>query len=189
MVRLQSILSKQILATTIALTTSNVLAIDCNSNIPESTPVSRFVINGDGTVSDYRTGLIWKRCREGRFTGSVGGVCESGIDSVKNWQAAFSAVNDANSSEFAGASNWRLPNVKELMTLVEHQCRDPAINTNIFPFVLISTVSRYWTSTPYANKKEDAWVVDFKDGITGHSNKNSDPKAWRFVRLVRDGNQ
>lgn len=44
----------------------------CNSNIPESTPTSRFTDNGNGTVTDTKTGIMWKRCAEGQiWTGST----------------------------------------------------------------------------------------------------------------------
>ena len=72
---------------------------------------SRYQDNGDGTITDLETNLMWAKC-SGGLEYDVG-VCQ-GISSAVNWQVALEAAGD---SDLAGYDNWRLPNVKELQTL------------------------------------------------------------------------
>jgi hypothetical protein len=114
----------------------------CNPRIRFSTPTGRFADNGDGTVTDHLTGLTWQRCPVG-FTLSDGGTpgwaqddrCVPGAGDVTfAWQAALqgtAALNQAGGA--AGHTDWRLPNVKELASIVETRCVSPSINDAIFP--------------------------------------------------------
>src|SRR5690606_30025558 len=82
--------------------------------------------NGDGTVTDDRTGLMWKACVEG-----LGGTdCATGAASLLDWGAALGA---AESSTFAGYDDWRLPNVRELRSLAALDRASPAIDETLFP--------------------------------------------------------
>lgn len=139
-------------------------AQSCNDSIRQSTFSAQFLINND-EVRDIRTNLVWKRCSVGKvWTGSS---C-SGTATSLTWQQALAA----------GSDDWRLPNIKELLSIVEVSCASPAINTTIFP----STSNLFfWTSSPYANNNQ-VWTVLFEDGNDEGGNK-SDGGA---VRLVRD---
>jgi hypothetical protein len=159
---------------TAALAGLSAQAQTCNSNIPEATPASQFVIDAQkGIVLDKATGLMWKRCAEGRS----GADCSSGSVATYNWgQALVQAANSA----YAGYSDWRLPNLKELASLVEERCYGPAINLTVFP----GTASDgYWAASPYANVPVYAWNVAFDGGYSGYD--------YRYyglaVRLVRSG--
>ncbi|HFB66947.1 MAG TPA: DUF1566 domain-containing protein [Aeromonadales bacterium] len=109
----------------------------CNTAIPESTPDSRFTINGD-TVTDNLTGLIWMRCSVGK---SWDGSTCTGTATLVNWKTA---LETAENFVFAGADNWRLPNIKELTSIMEFSCSAPALNENIFPG---NTASIYYSSS------------------------------------------
>lgn len=156
------------------LTSTAVQTQTCHSYWPKaSTPVSRFTNNNDGTITDNITGLIWKRCSEGLS----GTLCESGSATTFTWQ---DALKFAKSSTFAGKNDWRLPNIKELATIVERQCTMPAINEIVFP--LTPTMS-FWSSTPYDANANFAWNIYFPYGISDGNNKE-----YKFyVRLVRGG--
>ena len=78
------------------------------SSIPATAPASRFTDNGDGTVTDKVTALQWKRCSEGQTWS--GGTC-TGSATVGGWQWALQRADVAS---YAGRSDWRLPNIKEL---------------------------------------------------------------------------
>jgi hypothetical protein len=117
---------------------------------------------------------MWKRCAEGRAW--IGGTC-TGSDSALSWQNALAA---AANSTFAGYSDWRLPNIKELQSIVESCGSDPAINTTIFP---ATPVSRFWSASSYGPDPTDAWCVGFGFGLVYPSDK---PGGNR-VRLVRGG--
>ncbi len=147
--------------------------------IPASTPDSQLIDNGDGTVTDIKTGLMWKKCLEG-----VGGaLCGTGSPSSFTWQTALEQPNVVNSgSGFAGYHDWRLPNIKELLSLVEEQCFYPAINLNRFPNT--TDVSVVWSGSPYASDSNLAWLVLFNYGYSLDGNRNDSINA----RLVRGGN-
>ncbi len=149
--------------------------------IPASNPDSVYVDHGDGTASDTRSGLMWKRCAEGQTWN--GATCTGSSAGTVNWNAALS---QAVSSGFAGHSDWRLPNIKELRSLVE-ECRvKPSINDAIFP----ATPSAYfWSASPNAVNSSYAWYLSFdygsvnSDGIRILGNYHVDGR----VRLVRGG--
>ena len=146
-------------------------------SIPASTPNSQLQDNGDGTITDTKTGLIWKRCLEGQS----GSDCASGSAEAFTWQQALQRAQTVNSSGgFAGASDWRLPTIKELSSLVEHQCVDPAINLTRFP-----NASNHWlwSSSAEAGGTVRAWVVNFNYGYTYLNYENGDYR----LRLVRSG--
>lgn len=149
----------------------------CRSSVLPDTPTSRFSINADGTVSDLQTGLMWRRCAEGMS----GDACQAGSPVAKTW---IEALNTAQASTFAGYTDWRVPNVKELHSLVENRCMRPAVNTEVFPRF---TASYFWTSTPHAAYSDRAWYVGFEYGSDNHAYTNGGMTkvTGAFVLLVR----
>ena len=146
-------------------------------SILATTPTNRFTINNDGTVSDTKTGLIWKRCSEGQS----GVDCRMGAAATYTWQGALQQAQSVNNNGgFAGYKNWRLPNMKELDSIVEKQCNSPSINLIIFPK---SQSDLYWSSSPYAGYSGYAWSIYFGNGggLADYSYKDN----YGFVRLVR----
>ncbi len=145
----------------------------CNATIPADAPNSRYTVR-TSTVLDKQTGLIWMRCALGQTWDGAG--C-TGSPTTMVWQTA---LQTAESTNFAGKNDWRLPNKKELESLVELRCSLPAINTFIFPN---ATSDVLWSSSPRTYYSSDAWIVDFS-----HGNDNSDYKSSVLaVRLVRAG--
>ena len=156
---------------TAAMTTAS--AQSCYDDIEATAPDSRYRDNGDGTVTDRVTNLIWKQCAEGLS----GTACESGRALRLEWSAALDWAAEA---QFAGSARWRVPNLKELESLVDERCDDPSINSRFFP----NTPSwLFWSSSPHADYSNGAWYVDFDDGYVGSSSKY----LQADVRLVRDG--
>lgn len=148
-------------------------------SIPASTPDSQLVDNGNGTVTDSKTGLMWKKCLEGL----AGNSCESGTAGSFTWQKALQQPNAVNDSGgFAGYIDWRLPNIKELISIVEEQCYDPAINLNRFPNTPSSV---FWSGTSLVGSTTPGWTwsVSFNNGHSSYSNRSSS----LAVRLVRGG--
>ena len=80
----------------------------------------------DGTVTDGVTGLMWKQCPEGL----EGSDCSVGAAGLLIWGGSMKRARD---SEFAGYTDWRLPNMKELLSIVAFDQSSPAINTTVFP--------------------------------------------------------
>jgi hypothetical protein len=145
----------------------------CSVSISQSTPTSAFMLNGDGTVVHLDTGLMWKRCPEGNTWD--GSAC-AGTAGAFTWQAA---LQTAAASNFAGYSDWRLPNIKELKSIVEERCANPSINALVFP----NTPAVYfWSSSPFPTYPSFR-IVSF---TAGQDSQNLDFENYR-VRLVRGG--
>ena len=150
---------------TLLIAIQSAQAQTCKDSIEQSAPDARYTVQSGGLeVLDELTQLIWKRCPEGLS----GDDCSTGTASTYMWSNAL-ALSD---------STWRLPNIKELASLVETACYDPTINLTIFP----NTPSNgFWSSSPYARYSSLAWVVDFGIGDDYTYPKGND----RYVRLVR----
>lgn len=148
-------------------------------NLPETTPATDFTINPDGTVLHKTTGLIWMRCALGQTW--TGATC-AGAPVSHDWQAALIAAADFNAADgHAGFKDWRLPNIKELDSLVELQCVRPSLNAGVFP---ATPDCRFWTSTPgFRSQKEAGLYVNFMHGYTDDQRAED---AYH-VRLVRGG--
>jgi len=131
------------------------------ASITATAPDARYTDNGDATVTDKWTGLMWKQCAEGLS----GAACVTGPASTFTWANALlqpGVVNGA--SGFAGHTDWRLPNIKELHSILEFQCFAPARNVTIFPDVSISR--DYWSSTPSATSANSNMPYTLND-LTG----------------------
>ena len=175
MSRFRQIILNTLIATILFSASPFLHAQTCVSQIPATTPTSRFFINSNGTVTDNLTGLVWKRCLEG-----VSGLdCNIGAPIGLNWEQA---LQHAANASFAGISDWRFPNIKELASIVEQQCFEPAINLAVFPAQPTSLV---WSSSPDA-EEVNAWFVNFGNGNTGSISFRN---TKRLVRLVRDNHQ
>lgn len=147
-----------------------------SASISASTPDSQFIDNNDGTVTDSKTGLMWKKCLQGLD----GDNCENGSPSAFTWQAALQQPETVNAGGFAGYTDWRLPNIRELISIVEEQCYKPSINLNRFPNTPILGA---WSSSPDSNNDRQAWLVLFDYGKSAPVERSNS----RTVRLVRGG--
>lgn len=117
----------------------------CKDTIVASTPSQRFTILGDGAeVKDNNTGLIWQRCSIGQVWQQDTQGC-MGEAKEFNWQQALVATSQI-------GNGYRLPNIKELYSIVEVQCSDPAINLRIFPNTNVYAGDRHWSSS-FSNAK------------------------------------
>lgn len=153
------------------LMTSLVQAQTCPDNIKRVAPDTRYTIQAGGEeVLDKQTQLIWKRCAEGLS----GSDCNTGEAGIYTWELALALADNT----------WRLPDIKELASLVETACYYPTINSTFFPntrnglFWSSSSVSV--TSSHYAKL---AWQIIFSYGFQVATYKSENA----YVRLVRNG--
>ncbi|SEH08195.1 Lcl domain-containing protein [Candidatus Venteria ishoeyi] len=149
----------------------------CDTSIPATTPTSDFSIHTDGTATHQRTELMWDRC----IWGQSGEQCELGSASTHTWEDAQQQAVIANTQNYKGYNDWRVPTKRELASIVEHQCYQSAINETVFPAT--SSSLGFWSSSPNANDSNYAWYVFFGDG----SVNNSYEYGTLRVRLVRGG--
>ncbi|CAK0773005.1 hypothetical protein CCP4SC76_5670002 [Gammaproteobacteria bacterium] len=90
------------------------------------------------------------------------------------------ALTAAKNSRLGGYSDWRLPNAKELQSIVDYSVYTPSINSAIFPN---TPSSNFWSSAPFADLSGSAWYVDFYDGYVDYYYRSS----ALAVRLARGG--
>lgn len=147
-------------------------------SMPFATFAAPFTVSTDvQEVIDVKTGLIWQRCAAGMMVS--GGTC-TGTPNGFTHQAALSyASTQASSTGVA----WRLPNVKELSSIVDKSRIAPAIDAVAFPS---TPASWYWSSTPLVGDASLAWSVDFGRGYVEVSHGSYRSNAY-YVRLVRTG--
>lgn len=163
-----------LLITMMALFAQPLYAQICRNDITPTTPTRDFTFHDDGTVTHHKTGLMWMRCTLGQNWN--GATCTSSGQTY-TWDGALQA---AKGSSFAGHGDWRLPNIKELHSIVEQACISLAINATVFP----ATPSGWFLSaSPYAYGVNSVRLVSFFDGYDGPYGR---PSA-AHVRLVRGG--
>jgi hypothetical protein len=105
-----------------------------------SWPSPRFIENGNNTITDLLTGLMWQKTLS---------------QSIRNWANALSFVNDL---AYVGSSNWRHPNRKEPRSLINYGESNIATQLNNAEFAAVQSFY-YWTSNPYPVGTQHAWVV------------------------------
>ncbi|MDO9041703.1 MAG: restriction endonuclease [Desulfocapsaceae bacterium] len=143
--------------------------------------IGHFVDNGDGTVTDTRTCLMWRRCAQGQTWD--GKTCK-GEARTYTWREA----HNHHSHTFAGHRGWRLPNIDELKTLIDKSQGDPSIDSKAFPE---TPRLRFWSSSSEDLGLYDTpiiqalgfYVVNEDSDDHVRTNKNDSLS----VRLVRDG--
>ncbi len=143
-----------------------------------------------GMVRDNSTNLIWTRCPIGEDNKPIYDFKCHGTKKSFTWQEAIEVCNNL---VYEGRSDWRLPNIKELESIVyshhyssgNQYCSQ--INEEAFPNVITDSEcldfwkdGHFWSST---TKKDANWVgfVDFKLGNTGFSPQISEGKYVRCV--------
>jgi hypothetical protein len=121
--------------------------------------------NGDGTVTDLVTGLMWKK--------------EESPD--LNWEEALRYCQDLN---FAGYNDWRLPTVREIATLIDLSFKDNCWHhKDFFPNVKILPQGFYWASTTFGDTL--GWGVNFQFGYDGYyAGKRKGKYPFRPVRTI-----
>jgi hypothetical protein len=128
---------------------------------------ARFVDNGDGTVTDTSTDLMWSR--------------EDVVEKCTTHAKATKACGDL---RLAGHADWRLPTRAELLTLVDDTRHAPAIDTEAFPSC---KKDWYWASTPAAWSSDYAWIVNFGSGCASDGHRDGNDALARAVRSVPAG--
>jgi hypothetical protein len=155
----------------------------------------RFQDNGDGTITDLVTGLMWEK--KGNLPGGLHYVWDwytwsSNGETIWDW---LDHVNAEGGTGFAGYDDWRIPNIRELLTLADYSRQFPAVdpifadvgcNTAVCPPSGCSCTTpntAYASGTTAADDHSAAYVVVFRDPASF-----TQPKSYGFsVRAVRGG--
>jgi hypothetical protein len=124
---------------------------------------NHFMDNGNGTTTDLVTDLTWQQIP---YSDSI------------TWEQALTL---ADTLTFAGYSDWRLPNIKELQSINDESLINPSINQTFFSGV---NVNHYWSSTSLPNQTTKAWYLDTQFGVTTYQFKINK----LYALCVRGGN-
>jgi hypothetical protein len=149
-------------------------------------PNPRFTNNGNGTVTDNLTGLVWLRNAN---------VANAGTD----WATALTWVTELNTSGTvngvsagdtsnggAHQSDWRMPNIRELASLLDYRFNAPALCNAIgdekwtagAPFNAVSSATHYWSSTTYKELTTSAFRVYLTNGTLNGAPKTTALLLW-----------
>lgn len=150
----------------------------CNSRT-SSLPAVRFQDNGDGTVTDLGSKLMWMRCSSGQQWLSKRCV---GAADVHGWIEAQRYADKVNRDGAAFFNDWRLPSLRELATITDRGCEDPRTNTSVFPG---TPAAPFWSSTPRPGEGAGERVLALSFGVEGVMLARKDERF--HVRLVRTG--
>ena len=128
-----------------------------------------FIITGisfslaSDVVIDDKSGLIWQDNRAAKYT-------------KKDWQGALSYCQKL---YLAGHDDWRLPTIKELISVVNLSQNDPTVTNG---FKNVGGSGYYWSATADDESGEFAWIMNFKRGYEYNNYKT----YGRYVRCVRN---
>lgn len=136
---------------------------DGDLRVGKAWPYPRFTEKGNSTVIDHLTGLMWT-CNANKANG------------MTDWEKA---VSGARACRDGGFTDWRLPNRKELGSLIDLGRFNPALPKG-HPFDGVQP-SYYWTSSTPANNEDGAWVIHFYVGFVTHDDKGGSHYVW-YVR-------
>ena len=168
---------------------------DGHSNMQKGVawPSPRFSDNGDGTVTDNMTGLMW--LQDANFANTAGHDPDSKGEGKMLWASALGFVSKLNSGDFDGTdsgkcsyTDWRLPNVRELHSLIHFGYSNPALSNDAgtgqwttgadSAFSNVQSIS-YWTNTTYAGYTAYAWYVSLIGGfVLGGDKSFNDYHVW-----------
>jgi hypothetical protein len=145
-----------------------------------SLPAERFHDNGDGTVTDKQSQLVWMRCAAGqqwRSAQCAGNATRFGWDEARKHVERFNRRGDAFHDE------WRVPALRELASITDRRCATPRTNVDVFPQ---TPSAGFWTTTarPRADDVSDrVFVLNF-----GAAGVLASSKVERHhLRMVRTG--
>jgi hypothetical protein len=149
--------------------------------------------NGDGTITDNNTGLMWTKCADGKDSYNC-----SGNATNYNWFEANglydatynSSTTDVCVASVTGAhSDWRLPTKKEIMSIFNYNTSNPALDEIFFPNMTDDPSYYLWTSSTSAHWEKVGWAADYLHGEMVHSRKPDSEyyESNGYVLCVRGG--
>ncbi|QTA80019.1 DUF1566 [Desulfonema limicola] len=149
----------------------------------------RFTDNGDNTITDNLTGLTWMSNADCIGIKHPDFDTDGEADGLVTWQHALNfieKINDGTYTECSSAyTDWRLPNVRELLTLVDYSYSNLSLPntagtskwTEGDPFFGVKQIY-YWSSTSSAGDTTQAWFVRFDTGYAYYGNKLQKAYVW-----------
>ena len=120
------------------------------TNNAASANAIHFNNNGDGTITDNKTGLIWQ---------------QTPTTNQMTWEEALIYASTLTAG---GKSGWRMPNIKELQSLNDEKLFKPSFDKNYYPTI---AAANFWSSTSMQNTSSKAWDINVDYGIVSYNEK------------------
>jgi len=178
---------------------SSQVPVQADGSVRAGAPL-RYNDNGDGTVTDLNTGLMWEKKEETNSDGTPNYADLHDVNNSYVWDNSGSGVgiwtwlDQLNAANFAGHSDWRIPNVKELVSILDYGGSNTAFEANCAAGCSIergitecscTEFAQYWSSTwrSYGGSGAVSFAVDFEgDTVEAHFNRE-----FLWIRAVRNG--
>lgn len=155
-------------------------------------PTMRFTW-GTNTMTDNLTGLMWAK------NGSTPAIADGGADcssaGIRTWLNAMKYVDCMNTASAYGYTDWRMPNLVELNTLVNAQHYSGGVYSWLttatgWTSIKLGSSDYYWANTTYANQPAKAWVIYLREQKLNEISNSGTPKSLsKYVLPVRGGTQ
>jgi hypothetical protein len=151
-----------------------------------------YIDNGDGTITDKKNKLMWKKCSEG----SSGAQCEQGKPDELLWSTAMKQY--AKPTSFAGYQDWRMPTISELRTVILcsdgtplEQALEKSCGRDSYPFytshpeAFPNSSIGYWSSSVTEFNPAGVWEIELYVGTDSWQPVNASGPASKRTRAVR----
>lgn len=139
----------------------------------------RYIDPGDGTITDTCTGLMWQKDAGNNFSTWYGALeyCDKLILTKNHaWASDADLEGGVITTDDVQYSDWRLPNIRELQSIVNYGQSNPAIDSSKFT----TTQSYYWSSSTAVGEPSRVWMVNFTNGSV-----ITDPDKTTFGYYIR----
>ena len=174
-------MKKTLLLSVLSMASGVIFAADCLTQHEMDNPDHMYSVadaNVSQTVQDLETNLTWTRCPLGQSVQA--GLCadDAAVPAkTYSWEEALLAAEAANVATYEGASDWRVPSVKELQTIMAPTCKNRAMNELAFPTAANAYI---YTATPDTSSTNNVFIMRMSDGHLLPHNKTT----GRLVYLV-----
>lgn len=146
-----------------AIISSNVMSCAVSSGLEQENDYFQYELSdSQQSVIDLASGLMWQRCVIGQSYNNATGSCDSAGTTYSDWFSALQEVTTINNQTFDGYGDWRMPNTKELWSLVETGCTSPSINATRFPD---SPAGFLYSNTPTRTTDIDGNLIPAGEGL------------------------
>ena len=138
----------------------------------------QLLLNSNGTISDELTSLTWEVKEGSDGTPNLSNPTDP--DNSYSWDDLNGFILLLNATNYGGFTDWRIPTVKELETILDLSIAEPGptINNTLFPNCKAGS---YWTADTDIDNPAMAWAIDFSNSLDRISAK-TDTFSIRAVR-------